>query len=104
VLDGIAAGKSPPQLWRDVRVWGNAHQQLMQKNCRRFTKEQVEAAIVHAAKVDRTVKGLIRGNAWDELLQLALRFATGAPAKSLPKQGKIAATARAAERSQTGLF
>lgn len=104
VVDGIAAGKSPPQLWRDARVWGNAHQQAMQRNCRRFTKEQVEAALVHAAKVDRTVKGLIRGSAWDELLQLALRFATGAPAKSLPKRGKIAATARAAEQNQTGLF
>jgi len=104
VLDGIAAGRTPPQLWRDVRVWGAGHQNLMQQNCRRFTKEQVEAALVHAAKVDRTVKGLIRGDAWDELLQLALRFAASAPAKSLPKQGKMAAAARAAERNQTGLF
>jgi DNA polymerase-3 subunit delta len=104
VLDGIAAGRTPPQLWRDVRVWGASHQQLMQQNCRRFTKEQVEAALMHAAKVDRTVKGLIRGDAWDELLQLALRFASSAPAKSLPKQGKMAAAARAAERNQVGLF
>ncbi len=104
VLDGMAAGKMPPQLWRDVRVWGNAHQSLMQQNCRRFTKEQVEAAIVHAAKVDRMVKGLIRGDVWDELLQLGLRFASSAPAKSLPKQGKMVAAARAAERSQPGLF
>jgi DNA polymerase-3 subunit delta len=104
VLDGIAAGRTPPQLWRDTRVWGASHQGLMQQNCRRFTKEQVEAALVHAAKVDRTVKGLIRGDAWDELLQLALRFASSAPAKSLPKQGKMAAAARAAERNQVGLF
>ena len=104
ILDAIASGKTPPQLWRDARVWGNAHQGLMQQNCRRFTKEQVEAALMHAAKVDRTVKGLIRGDAWDELLQLCLRFASSAPAKSLPKQGKMAAAARAAERSQAGLF
>jgi DNA polymerase-3 subunit delta len=104
VLDGVAAGKAPPQLWRDVRVWGNTHQQLMQQNCRRFTKEQVETAIAHAAKVDRMVKGLIRGDVWDELLQLGLRFSAAAPIKSLPKQGKMAAAARAAERNQAGLF
>ena len=104
VLDAIASGKSPPQLWRDARVWGNTHQSLMQQNCRRFTKEQVEAALMHAAKVDRTVKGLIRGDAWDELLQLGLRFACGAPAKPLPKPGRMAAAARAAERSHPGLF
>ena len=104
VLDAMAAGKTPPQLWRDAKLWGVAHQNLMQQNCRRFTKEQVEAAIAHAAKVDRMVKGLIRGDVWDELLQLGLRFASSAPAKSLPKQGKMAAAARAAERNQAGLF
>jgi hypothetical protein len=76
----------------------------MQVNCRRFTKEQVEAALAHAARTDRMVKGLIRGDVWDELLQLTLRFAVSAPAKSLPKQGKMAAAARAAERQQSGLF
>ncbi|MGH8649005.1 MAG: DNA polymerase III subunit delta [Burkholderiales bacterium] len=104
VLDGMAAGRTPPQLWRDTRVWGSAHQSLMQSNCRRFTKEQVEAALTHAARTDRMVKGLIRGDVWDELLQLSLRFAAGAPAKSLPKQGKMPAATRAAERNLPGLF
>ena len=76
----------------------------MQQNGRRFSREQVEAALVHAARTDRMVKGLIRGDVWDELLQLALRFAAAAPAKPLPKQGKMAAAARAAERDQPGLF
>lgn len=104
VLDGMASAKTPPQLWRDAKIWGNAHQSLMQRNCRRFTKEQVEVAIAHAAKVDRMVKGLIRGDVWDELLQLGLRFANGAPAKPLPKRATMIAAARAAERNQTGLF
>ena len=104
VLDALAAGKTAPQLWRDARVWGNAHQSLMQQNCRRYTREQVEAAIVHAAKVDRMVKGLIRGDVWDELLRLGLRFAASAPAKPLLKQGKMTAATRAAERNQAGLF
>ena len=104
VLDGLAAGRTPPQLWRDARVWGASHQGLMQQNFRRFTKEQVEAAAAHAARTDRLAKGLIRGDVWDELLQLALRFAGGAPAKSLPSRGKMAAPARAADRNQPGLF
>jgi DNA polymerase-3 subunit delta len=104
VLDAVAAGKSPPQLWRDARVFGSARQAAMQRNLRRFTREQVEAALSHAARTDRMVKGLIRGDVWDELLRLALRFAHGAPAKSPAKPGRIPPAARAQDRSQSGLF
>jgi DNA polymerase-3 subunit delta len=104
VLEAAAAGKTPSQMWRDLRVWGSNHQALMQQNLRRYSREQVEAGIAHAARVDRMVKGLIRGDVWDELLQLALRFAVSAPAKPLPKRGKMAAAASAAERNQPALF
>ena len=104
VLDGLGAGRTPPQLWREAKVRGTSHQSLMQQHWRRFNKEQVEAALLHAAKVDRMVKGLIRGDVWDELLQLALRFASAAGAKPLPKRGKMAAAAQAAERNQQALF
>jgi hypothetical protein len=76
----------------------------MQQNHRRYGKEQVEAAITHAARVDRMVKGLIRGDVWDELLQLCLRFARSAPARPMAKQVRMPTAARAAERNQTGLF
>jgi DNA polymerase-3 subunit delta len=104
VLDGAAAGKRPPQLWYDAKVWGDAHRQAMQQNYGRFTTEQVEAAIAHAARADRMVKGLIRGDVWDELLQLGLRFAAGAAARTPAKQGRMTPAASAAERNQTGLF
>jgi DNA polymerase III subunit delta len=104
VLEAVAAGKTPSQMWRELRVWGSNHQALMQQNLRRYSREQVEAGIAHAARVDRMVKGLIRGDLWDELLQLALRFAVSAPAKPLPKRGKMAAAASAAERNQPALF
>ncbi|MCX8017999.1 MAG: DNA polymerase III subunit delta [Rhodocyclaceae bacterium] len=32
------------------------------------------AALLHAAKIDRIVKGVARGDVWDEFLQLALRL------------------------------
>jgi len=104
VLDGVGSGRTPPQLWREARVWGNAHQQLMQQHCRRFTRDQVEAALLHAARADRMVKGLIRGDVWDELLQLALRFAISAPARPVMKRGRMPAASAAAGRSQQALF
>lgn len=104
VLEGLGSGRTPPHLWREARVWGNAHQQLMQRHCRRFTRDQVEAALLHAARADRMVKGLIRGDVWDELLQLTLRFAIGAPARPSQKRGRMPAASHAAERSQQALF
>ena len=75
VIDATASGRPLGQLWREVRVWGAAHQALMQQNLRRFTALQVTEALRHAAAVDRMVKGLASGDVWDELLQLTLRFA-----------------------------
>ena len=103
VLDLQGAGVGPIQ-WREARIFGPSHQALMQQNVRRFTREQVEAAIAHAAKADRMVKGLARGDAWDELLQLGLRFAAGAPGKPQVKRGRMPAPARGADRPQNPLF
>jgi DNA polymerase-3 subunit delta len=47
----------------------------MQTHGARFTIDQVNQAMRHAAAVDRIIKGLTRGDVWDELLQLGLRFA-----------------------------
>jgi DNA polymerase-3 subunit delta len=103
VLDLQAQGRGPIQM-REARVFGASHQALMQQNARRFTREQVEGAIAHAAKADRTIKGLARGDAWDELLQLGLRFAAGAPGKPQMKRGRMPAPARGADRPQNPLF
>ena len=35
-------------------------------------------ALVHVSKIDRISKGAAKGDAWDELLQLGLRFAVTA--------------------------
>jgi DNA polymerase-3 subunit delta len=32
-------------------------------------------ALLHAARIDRMIKGLAQGDLWDEFLQLALRLA-----------------------------
>src|SRR5262249_21778508 len=104
VIEGMAAGKRPPQLWYEAKVYGDAHRQAMQQNCRRFSTQQVEAAIAHAARADRMGKGPIRRDVQGELLQLCLRSAASAPARVPAKQGRMTAAARAAARDQTGLF
>ena len=76
IVSGTSAGKPIAALMRDARIRDPAHQSLMQANHRRYTMTQVTDALRHAAYVDRMIKGLCRGDVWDELLQLALRFGT----------------------------
>ena len=74
VLDAATSGRPLTHVMRDARVWGAAHQNLMQQNVRRFTAAQVTQGLRHAAAIDRMVKGLAKGDVWDELLRLMLRF------------------------------
>jgi DNA polymerase-3 subunit delta len=80
VLAGLAAGRPVQQAMRDAHIWG-PRQNLIQRHINRFTQSQIEAALVHAARIDRMIKGLARGDVWDELLQLGLRFSRK-PAKA----------------------
>ena len=50
-------------------------QKLISEAVRRINSAALGRALRHAARIDRTVKGLERGDPWDELLQLCLRFA-----------------------------
>ena len=74
VLAGTESGRPLNLLWREAKVWGVPHQNLMQQNVRRFSSRQVTQALRHAAAIDRMVKGLAKGDVWDELLQLSMRF------------------------------
>jgi DNA polymerase-3 subunit delta len=75
VQAGIASGENLQQLYRNNRVWGDLRQRLVNDAARRVKAAALGQALRHAARIDRTVKGLARGDVWDELLQLCLRFA-----------------------------
>jgi len=75
VQDGIAAGRSLADICREARVWGDARQALVGKAARKFSRAALLSALERAAAVDRVVKGIVKGDPWDELLQLGLRFA-----------------------------
>jgi DNA polymerase-3 subunit delta len=76
VQNGIAAGRPLADVLREARVWGDARQTLVGRAARKLPRAALLAALEHAAKVDRVVKGIVKGDAWDELLQLGLRFAS----------------------------
>jgi DNA polymerase-3 subunit delta len=73
VLNGQEARRPLPQLLREARVWG-ARAELLPKALRRFTRRQLEDALLYAGDVDRIVKGLVKGDLWDALLELGLRL------------------------------
>jgi DNA polymerase-3 subunit delta len=103
IITGTSAGKPLSMLWREAKVWGAPHQGLMQQNIKRFSLAQVAEALRHAAAIDRMIKGLSKGDVWDELLQLALRFARSAPAAPV-KAGRIPARGKAQPDQQPRLL
>lgn len=73
ILAGLANGRQIEQLFRENRVW-RGKEAPVKAALRRFSAEAVDAALAHAALIDRVIKGLARGNAWDEFLKLGLEL------------------------------
>ena len=89
VVSGVAAGKPLPALIKDARIRGMAHQNLMRASYERYSMPQVLDALRHAAAIDQMIKGVTKGDVWDELLQLALRFGR-MPSREKPLAGASA--------------
>lgn len=76
IRKGLDSGQPLAQLINQARVWG-AQQKVLESATNRLSVKQLVLALLHSAKIDRVSKGVAMGDAWDELLQLALRFAVG---------------------------
>ncbi len=74
VLQAMQRGGSIGNVLRDMRVRRDK-QGLIESAARRLKFPHIERAILQAARLDKTIKGLRAGDVWDELLQLGLRFA-----------------------------
>jgi DNA polymerase-3 subunit delta len=76
---GMAQGRPLGVLLKEYRIWG-PRERMMEPALRRVSLPTLEAAMQEAAQVDRMVKGLrakrFAGDAWDAMLQLALRVAS----------------------------
>jgi DNA polymerase-3 subunit delta len=72
---GLAAGRAQDALFRENRVWRNK-EALVRAALKRLPRAALAAALVRAAAIDRTIKGLDRfrgrGDPWDEFLKLGL--------------------------------
>jgi DNA polymerase-3 subunit delta len=77
---GMAQGRPLGALLKEYRIWG-PRERMMEPALRRIPLATLEAALQDAAQVDKMVKGLrakaFAGDAWDAMLQLALRVARG---------------------------
>jgi DNA polymerase-3 subunit delta len=76
ILAGVAAGRQAEQLFRENRIWRNK-EAAMKSALRRFSQQTVDAALSHAALIDRVIKGIAKGSAWDEFLKLGLELKHG---------------------------
>jgi len=72
---GRDAGQPLPALFKAERIFDPRRQQLIGRALSRLTQGGLRAALMHAARIDRVIKGLASGDVWDEFLQLALRLA-----------------------------
>lgn len=64
----------------NVRLFG-PRQNSYRNAIERFRRPQLYQALQHAARIDRMIKGLTRGDQWDELLQLSLRLTHSGPSR-----------------------
>jgi len=73
IRKGLDSGKPYAQLMKEAKVWGN-RQRIMEDAAKRIRLKLLVQALLHAAKIDKISKGVAKGNAWDEIEQLGLRF------------------------------
>lgn len=66
-------GLSADTALRDAKIFG-PRQRLVVAAAQRVSAAASRAALLHAARIDRMIKGLTQGDIWDEMLQLALRL------------------------------
>lgn len=75
---GMNEGRPLAMLMKEYRIWG-PRERLMAPALARLSASTLQTALAQAAQVDRMIKGLrakqFTGDAWDAMLQLALKVA-----------------------------
>ncbi len=73
---GVGAGRPLEELLREQRIWG-PRQTLFRSAAGRHPRAALERALLDAARIDRVIKGVAKGEPWDEFLRLGLQFLHG---------------------------
>lgn len=80
VLQGIHAGSSAQALFGQHRLFDKRLQKEVPAASRRFPAANVDRALSDAADIDRAIKGVGAGNAWEAFMTLGLKLARGSKA------------------------
>lgn len=67
------AGRSADEALATARIFG-ARQSPYRRALTRLSSAATRTALMQAARLDRMIKGVARGDVWDEFLQIALRL------------------------------
>ncbi|WP_028995119.1 DNA polymerase III subunit delta [Azonexus hydrophilus] len=71
IRGGLDSGRPLDLLLKDAKVWGPRQVQV-KRALQRLSQPRLEAALKHAGRIDALIKGIGRGNLWDEFLQLGI--------------------------------
>jgi DNA polymerase-3 subunit delta len=74
VLHSLRRNGNLGDAMREMRL-RKGRQRLIESAARRLKLPGIERAMLQAARLDKTIKGLRNGDVWDELMQLGLRLA-----------------------------
>jgi DNA polymerase-3 subunit delta len=74
MADELRRGAALDQVLYKNKVWEN-RKMLVRNTLKRCSPQRLRQLLRQAGKTDRIIKGAAQGNAWDELLQLALGLA-----------------------------
>ena len=77
VLQGASRGAPIDPLFYQHRLFNKPLQRAVQAAARRFPAPLLDAALAHASLIDRTIKGVRAGDAWEEFIRLGLKLAHG---------------------------
>lgn len=78
--NAVDAGRSVDEALKAARVFG-ARQAEYRAALARLSAPVLRLALMHAARIDRIVKGVAEGDLWDEFLQIGLRLCSATPAR-----------------------
>jgi DNA polymerase-3 subunit delta len=80
VLQGLASGTAAESLFMQHRLFNKPLQRAVQAAAQRYRAGALDAALAQAAAIDRSIKGVGSGDAWERFIALGLNLAGGSKA------------------------
>jgi len=89
VIAALGRGQPLANALREGQAFG-PRRALVERAARRWTLPAIQAGLLHAARIDRIVKGLEPGDAWDELRALGLALTAAGSGRQAPSRSRSA--------------